>query len=190
MMGNKNTPFIDRLRADDAGVQRELIKKFNSRLFMYFRLRIKGESSYEDLVQEVFTSFFEAVKKDKITGDEFIAPFIFGIAKRVMYNFFYKKKRSENIRKKGEETCEVSYDFEEDERLTNEKMNRYIQDIIDKKLPVIDRLILKEFYLKENDVGEVASIIGKTKHYVSVRKERALKKIKNEILKKKDLYSF
>jgi hypothetical protein len=34
----------------------------------------------------------------------------------------------------------------------------------------------------------VAELIGKTRHYVSVRKERALKKIKNEILKNKDLY--
>lgn len=57
--------LIDRLMANDAKAQRELIKKFNSRIFMYFRLRIKGEEGYEDLVQEVFTSFFEAIKKIK-----------------------------------------------------------------------------------------------------------------------------
>lgn len=105
-----------------------------------------------------------------------------------MYNFFYKKKRNENIQKKGEEEFEISYDFEEDERLSNEKMNEVIRELIDKKLADVDKIILKEFYLKENDVGEVAELIGKTRHYVSVRKERALKKIKNEILKNKDLY--
>jgi len=182
------TSLIERLMSNDVNAQRELIKKFNSRMFMYFRLRIKGEHSYEDLVQEVFTSFFEAIKKEKIAEDQFIAPFIFGIAKRVMYNFFYKKKRNENIQKKGEEQFEFSYDFNEDERLSNEKMNEIVGEVIDKKLPDIDKTILKEFYLKENDLGEVAAIIGKTKHYVSVRKERALKKIKNEILKRKDLY--
>jgi RNA polymerase sigma factor (sigma-70 family) len=187
----KNTPmkFIDRLMANDVKAQRELIKKFNSRIFMYFRLRIKGEEGYEDLVQEVFTSFFAAIKKNKVTEDQFIAPFIFGIAKRVMYNFFYKKKRNKNIQKKSEEEFEISYDFEEDERLSNEKMNDFIREVIDKKLPDVDKIILKEFYLKENDVGEVAELIGKSRHYVSVRKERALKKIKNEILKTKDLYT-
>ena len=180
--------LIDRLMADDAQAQRELIKKFNSRMFMYFRLRIKGEHGYEDLVQEVFTSFFEAIKKDKITDDQFIAPFIFGIAKRVMYNFFYKKKRNENIQKKGEEQFEISYEFEEEERLSNENLNDIVREVIEKKLPDVDKTILKEFYLKENDVGEVADIIGKSRHYVSVRKERALKKIKSEILKRKDLY--
>ncbi|UCH94367.1 MAG: sigma-70 family RNA polymerase sigma factor [Candidatus Aminicenantes bacterium] len=185
MKNKPHTNLIDRLMANDARAQRELIKKFNSRIFMYFRLRIKGEGNYEDLVQEVFASFFEAIKKNKVTEDQFIAPFIFGIAKRVMYNFFYKKKRDENIQKKGEEEFEISYDFEEDERLANEKMNQIIQNVIDKKLAEVDKIILREFYLRENDVGEVAELIGKTKHYVSVRKERALKKIKNEILTKK-----
>lgn len=181
-----NHSLIDRLSVKDPAAQQEIFKKFNSRLFMYFRLRIKGEESYDDLVQEVFTSFFTAVGKNKIEEDQFIAPFIFGIAKRVMYNFFYKKKRDDNIQKKGEEQFEVAYDFKEEERLTTEKMNQVVQHYID-KLPEVDRIILKEFYLKENNIGIVAELIGKTKHYVSVRKERALKKIKSEILKRKDL---
>jgi RNA polymerase sigma factor (sigma-70 family) len=177
-----------RLTARDPRAQHEIIKKFNPRIFLYFRLRIKGEKNYEDLVQEVFASFFAAVEKNKIQEDVFIAPFIFGIAKRVMYNYFYRKKRNENIQRKGEETFEFSYDFQEDERLTNEKINKVVQTYIEKKLPEVDKIILKEFYLKENDVGEVANLLGKTKHYISVRKERALKKIKNEILKRKELY--
>ncbi len=185
---NEETDLAARLTAGDPRAQREIIKKFNSRIFLYFRLRIKGEKNYEDLVQEVLASFFEAVGKNKIQEDKFIAPFIFGIAKRVMYNYFYKKKRNENIQKKGEETFQLSYDFQEEERLSSEKLNNIIQSLIDKKLPEVDKIILKEFYLKENNIAEVAELLGKTKHYVSVRKERALKKIKNEILKKKELF--
>lgn len=186
---SSNRNLIDRLLAHDKKAQRELINSFNSRLFMYFRLRIKGEESYDDLVQDVFVSFFNAIDKDseKIEDDKFIAPFIFGIAKRVMFNFFYKKKRDDNIQKKSENNFEVTYEFGEDERLTNEKMNEIVQTYI-ATLPEVDRVILKEFYLKENDLGDVAEKLGKTKHYVSVRKERALKKLKNEILKRKDIY--
>jgi RNA polymerase sigma factor (sigma-70 family) len=187
---NSDRQLINRLTAQDPRAQREVIKKFNSRLFLYFRLRIKGERNYEDLVQDVLASFFEAVGKNKIQEDKFIAPFIFGIAKRVMYNYFYRKKRNENIQKKGEETFDVSYDFQEEERLTNEEINEAIRRCIDTKLQEVDRIILKAFYLKENSIGEVADLLGKTRHYVSVRKERALKKIKNEILKKKELYSW
>lgn len=184
-----NIPLISRLVSRDPRAQEELIKSFNSRLYMYFRLRIKGGNNYDDLVQDVFVSFFEAINKDKdkIENDQYIAPFIFGIAKRVMFTFFYKKKRDDNIQKKSESHLDISYDFEEDERLTNEKLNHVVQDHI-ASLPKIDQLILKEFYLKESDLGDVAKTLGKSKHYVSVRKERALKKIKIEIMKLKDLF--
>ncbi|MDQ1350082.1 MAG: hypothetical protein QG657_383, partial [Acidobacteriota bacterium] len=33
-------------------------------------------------------------------------------------------------------------------------------------------------------------LLGKTTHYISVRKERALKKIKNEISKQKGIYNY
>lgn len=185
---SKQISLVERLKQKDPRAQQELFKKYNSRLLLYFRMRIKGEESYEDLVQEVFMSFFVGMGKDKISGDEFIGPYIFGIAKRVIYNFFYKKKKNENLKKKGEENFELSYEFEESERLENEGMNEVIRRVLG-KLKEVDRIILKEFYLKENDVGAVAEMIGKTKHYVSVRKERALKKIKNEISNRKDLYS-
>ena len=95
--------LIQSLKTDGSSADTEIIRKYNSRLFTYFRSRIKGVDNYDDLVQEVFVSFFEAVKKGKISRDEFIAPFIFGIARRVVYNFFYKKKKSENIKKKSGE---------------------------------------------------------------------------------------
>jgi len=187
MTDKNDDSLIERLKRNEKDAQTELVKKFNSRILLYFRMRIKGEDSYEDLAQEVFASFFVGVANDKIPEDALIAPFMFGIAKRVMFNFFYKKKRDDNIQKKGEEHFDLSCDFEEEERLENEDMNAIIRQTM-LKLPEVDKIILKEFYLKENNLGEVADILGKSKHYVSVRKERALKKIKNEILKRKDLY--
>lgn len=185
-MEGKN-PLSKKLKNKDNKAELLLIKKFNSRLFTYFKSRIKGEICYEDLVQEVFTSFFEAVQKDKIREDNFIAPFIFGIAKRVVYNFFYKKKRGENIKKKAEEEHISFYNFEEENKIENRKMVEIINKYID-TLKEIDKIILKNFYLLEKTLGEISIITRKTKHYVSVRKERALKKIKNEIYKCEDVY--
>lgn len=179
--------LVERLRRKEPQAQRELFEKYNARIFLYFRLRIKGEEDYEDLVQEVFASFFDGVYKKKVEEDRFIGPYIFGIAKRVVYNFFYKKKRSENIRSRVGNELAISYEFDEKNKLENENVTQLIQKIIE-KLPAIDKAILKEFYLKENSVGEVAEIVGKSKHYVSVRKLRAINRIKSEILKNKNVY--
>ncbi len=101
--------------------------------------------------------------------------------------FFIKKKRSEKIRSRVGNELAISYEFDEKNKLENENVTQLIQKIIE-KLPAIDKAILKEFYLKENSVGEVAEIVGKSKHYVSVRKLRAINRIKSEILKNKNVY--
>ncbi len=173
--------IINLLKSNDLPAETMLVKKFNSRLFTYFRSRIKGEDNYEDLVQEVFVSFFNAVKKDKIHSDDFIAPFIFGIAKRVVYNYFYKKKKGENIKKKAENEHNPFVDFSGEQNLWNERMINIINEHI-KNLKDIDRVILKEFFFNDNTISEISVLTNRSKHYVSVRKERAIKKIKSEIL--------
>jgi RNA polymerase sigma factor (sigma-70 family) len=180
--------FLLRLKNRDQQAQQELYKRFNARLLLYFRIRIKGEEHYQDLVQEVFASFFDGVSKDKVISDQYIAPFMFGIARRVMYNYFYKKKRSSDIQQKINGEFDISYDFEEEERLEIEALTGIVDGLVE-KLPGVDRVILKEFYLEERSLGEVADRLERSKHYVSVRKERALKKIKSEILKQKELFN-
>ena len=179
--------LIQSLKTDGSSADTEIIRKYNSRLFTYFRSRIKGVDNYDDLVQEVFVSFFEAVKKGKISRDEFIAPFIFGIARRVVYNFFYKKKKSENIKKKAESEHNPFIDFSGEDNLQTDRMIGLISIHIE-KLKDIDKIILKEFYIKENTIGEISVLLARTKHYISVRKERALKKIKSEILRSEDIF--
>ncbi len=179
--------LIESLKTDNSSGDTKIIHKYNARLFTYFRSRIKGLDSYDDLVQEVFVSFFAAVKKGKIQDDEFIAPFIFGIARNIVYNYFYKKKKTENIAKKAESEHDPFINFSGEEILQNERLivlvNKYIG-----KLKDVDRTILKEFYIRENTISEISVLLKKTKHYVSVRKERAIKKIKSEILRSEDIF--
>jgi RNA polymerase sigma-70 factor (ECF subfamily) len=184
----KNKSCIERLKNKERNIQIELINRFNSRIFSYFRCRVKGENSHEDLVQEVFTAFFNGIENNKIIDDKYIAPYIFGISKRVLYNYFYKKKKNINIQKNFSQTIELSYNLKENEKIESENMIQIINKFVN-KLSELDKIILKEFYLKENKIDEIAELLDKSKHYISVRKARALKKIKNEIFKQKDIYN-
>lgn len=175
--------FFNKLRARDPQAQNELIQQFNARIFVYFRNRIKGESNYEDLVQDVFSAFFDGLDQGKLAGASWIAPFMFGIAKRVLYNYFYRQRKNNEIQKNVSSFCELTSDFTEAQRLENQKLREVLNGLLD-GLPRIDRVILDAFYLQERKIGEIADMTGRSKHYVSVRKERALKKIKHEIINK------
>ncbi len=72
--------FFARLCARDPQAQQEMIRVYTPRVFVYFRNRIKGESHYEDLVQDVFVAFFNGLDQGKLAGPAWIAPFLFGIA--------------------------------------------------------------------------------------------------------------
>jgi RNA polymerase sigma factor (sigma-70 family) len=175
--------FFKKLLACDPLAQKELIQAFNARIFVYFRNRIKGESNYEDLVQEVFSAFFNGLGQGKVADASWIAPFMFGIAKRVLYNYFYKQRKNNEIQKNASSFCELTTDFTEARRLENQKLREVLNRLID-GLPRVDRVILNAFYLQEKKITEIAAMTGRSKHYVSVRKERALKKIRNEIIRK------
>ena len=78
----------------------------------------------------------------------------------------------------------MTCDFTEAERMENQKLSEVLNRLI-KDLPQIDRLILNAFYLQEKKITEISDMINRSNHYVSVRKQRAIKKIKNEIFRKK-----
>ena len=175
--------FFAKLCARDPEAQKELIRTFNPRIFAYFRNRIKGESYYEDLVQDVFSAFFKGLDQGKLAGAAWIAPFMFGIAKRVLYNYFYNQKKKNDIQKNFSFVCELCSDFSESEHLDNQRLRQVLDGLI-AGLPSVDRLILNAFYLQERKIGEIAELTGRSHHYVSVRKERAIKKIRAEIMRK------
>lgn len=172
-----------KLRAREPQAQKELIRVFTPRLFLYFRNRIKGESHYEDLVQDVFSAFFSGLDQGKLAGADWIAPFMFGIAKRVVFSYFYRQKKKGEIQKNAQAVCELCSEFTEAERLESQTLREALRGLIH-TLPRIDRLILNSFYLKEKRIGEIAEETGRSHHYISVRKERALKKIRGEILRR------
>jgi len=181
--------LVQRLKGQDPEAQAWLFQTFNSRLFFYFRSRIKGESQYEDLVQEVFGAFFKLMREGKTFADSLVAPVMFGIARRVMYNFFYRQKRQNKIQERASQHFQLTVDFEEEDRLERTALRRNLNEVID-RLNAMDKTILRAFYLEEKNIGEIAAEIGKSHHYVSVRKERALKKMRGEISRRKDVFKW
>ncbi|HDP95464.1 MAG TPA: sigma-70 family RNA polymerase sigma factor [Candidatus Aminicenantes bacterium] len=172
--------FLSRLESGEAGAQKELIRMFQSRLGFYFSMRIKGDAPLEDLVQEVLARFFESVRQKKLHSDHVVAPYMFGIAKRVLYNFYYQSTKSNKINQKLQQLVPGYENFAENHRLETDNLMEGIGAIL-RQLPTLDQQILQRFYFQQESIGDIACALKLQRHYVSVRKNRALKRIRREM---------
>jgi len=174
--------LLKRLEADEPSAQKEIMQSFQNRLYFYFCMRIKGDAPKEDLVQEVLACFFDSIRQKKIHSDQVIAPYIFGIAKRVLYNFYYQSSKSNNMQQKLQQIHSGVQDFEEDRNQETQNLMEGLAPIL-RKLAPIDQKILQRFYFNQESIGEIAAALNRQRHYISVRKDRALKRIRNEMKK-------
>lgn len=178
-----SNPLLTRLEAAEPSAQKEIIRAFQNRLYFYFHMRIKGDSPKEDLVQEVLACFFDSVSQGKIHSDQVIAPYIFGIAKRVLYNFYYQSSKNNNMQQKLQQIHSGVQDFEEEKNQETRNLMEGILPILNTLAP-IDQKILKRFYFQQDSIGEIATALNRQRHYISVRKDRALKRIRSEMKKR------
>lgn len=172
--------LLTRLEAGETESQKELVQMFQTRLNFYFSMRIKGNAPLEDLVQEVLACFFESVRQGKLHSDQVIAPYIFGIAKRVLYNFYYQSTKSNNINQKLQQLVPGFENFAQDHRLETDNLMQGIGGIL-RQLPAVDQQILQRFYFQQESIGDIAAALKLQRHYISVRKDRALKRIRREM---------
>ncbi len=180
-----NSPsLLSRLIRDEKAAQAEIIHAYQSRLAFYFSMRIKGDAPVEDLVQDVLASFFDSVRREKLQDDAAMAPYLFGIAKRVLYNFYYQSSKCNNLRQRIRQVQDGFENFSEARRLETDNLMEGIKLILNRMAPV-DQQILKRFYLNQESIGEIAAALKLQRHYISVRKERALKRIRTEMKKQR-----
>jgi len=179
--------LVKRLKQGDPSSQNQIIQAYKTRLFFYFSTRIKGDAPKEDLVQEVLACFFDAVGKGKLLSDHVIAPYIFGIAKRVLYNFYYQSNKNKSLREKAQQIWSGFEDFQEEQRLETENLAQVISEIIQRISP-LDQQILNRYFYRDQSIGEIAEEMNHNRHYISVRKDRALKRIRIEMEKRKLTY--
>jgi len=176
--------LIKLLEQGDTASQNQIIHAYKTRLFFYFSMRIKGDAPKDDLVQEVLACFFDAVGKGRLISDHVVAPYIFGIAKRVLYNFYYQSNKNNSLREKAQQIWSGFEEFQEDQRLETENLAQVISEIIQGISP-LDQQILNRYFYRDQSIGEIAEEMNYNRHYVSVRKDRALKRIRIEMEKRK-----
>lgn len=68
-----------------------IVKKYSSLIYQYIKLKIKNKEDAEDLVQNVFISFYKVI--DRFDEQKLIKPYLFQIVNNELKMFYRKYKK-------------------------------------------------------------------------------------------------
>ncbi len=142
-------------------------------LYRYIYSRTRDKDLTEDLCQNVFLRFYEALPRYEL---ETVSPlsYLFTIAKRLMINH-HEKKRFEHFGE-GEEVSLTDHSNLEDEMHMSHLAGR-IWEHID-TLPPLEQDVLRLYFTADLSHKEIAEVLDKEEAYIRKIKSRGLESLR------------
>jgi RNA polymerase sigma factor (sigma-70 family) len=164
------------------GMQQELERAFKESfeayadaIFRFCLVKVSQVPQAEDLTQETFMRYWQSLRNGKEMTNT--RSFLYTIANNLVKDW-YKKKKSVSLDEKMEESG-----FEpEGHDLTAEELTAYREALESMEdLPPADREVLLLTYVEGFDPKDIGDILGETANVVSVRLNRATKRLREKL---------
>ena len=157
----------------DISAFEEVYKKLYTPLYRYTFSKCQDKELAEDICQQVFLKFYEAL--NAYEPEKSPLAYLFTIAKRLLIN--HKEKKTFTS---FDETLFEIYEDESIEILEEEHVHLLAQSI-NEYLPYLTSLeqeVIRLYFYAELEYKEIASTLEKEEAYIRKIKERALKKLR------------
>lgn len=151
----------------------EIYTKLYTPLYRYTFSKSKDKALTEDICQQTFLKFYEALSSYE--PEKTPLAYLFTIAKRLLINN-KEKKTFESFDETLFETYKdesVSIVTEADIRLLSNKINEYLPSLTETEQEVI-----RLYFYAELSYKEISETLDKEEYYIRKIKERALKKLR------------
>ncbi|NCS99853.1 RNA polymerase sigma factor [Candidatus Parcubacteria bacterium] len=148
-------------------------------IFRHCYFRVNNRELAKELVQETFIRVFEYFKKHEI---ENVKPFLYKVATNLVIDYFRKKR----IKEISIEELYEKQGFEPASSSSQEIISSLeIKDILQglNQLEDGDRQVVMMRYFDGLEPKEIAEILNENSNIISVRLSRAIKKLKELLLK-------
>ena len=163
--------YIKKVIDGDTEAFRYFVSQYKDMAFTLSMSVVKNEFLATDVVQESFMKAFQNLKKFK--GNSKFSTWFY----RIVVNESIKV-----IRKKGEQNIDLNnsqslHPLSETsviDQLKEDEREFYINEILN-RLPAAESLVLRLFYLNENNIAEICEITGWSESKVKVPLHRARK---------------
>lgn len=168
--------LIDAAKKGDSASFEAIYAKIYSPLYRYIYSRTRNKEETEDIVQQVFLRFYEALPRYEYLGEEgTLLAYLFTIGKRLIWNESSKKKPifldDDSFELIEDESTNLF--LEADIKLLAEKINDLLPNLTDDEEDVI-----RLFFYAELSHKEISQILNKEEAHVRKIKERALRKLR------------
>lgn len=179
MMLDNERELLERLKQDDIEAFNTLYFMYSSRLYARLLKLLKNSEHVEEVLQDVFLRLWN--KRKEIDSDRNFHAFIFRIADNLAIDLFRKISRDKVLQLELWAAA-VSYYFHSEEKLLNKERMSILREAME-TLPPKRKEIFILCKIEDRSYKEVAEILGVSVSTVSNQLVRAVKDVKEHILK-------
>ena len=172
--------YVEQLRAGDFRTQEHFVGYFSRFIQIKLRSRLHSPGAIEDVRQETFMRFFDALHKEKIREPKSLGPYVNSICNNVLkehYRYDHDAERFVPI--DAEEAPEIPAPlFDLTQRFDDRRRAEKIQKALD-QLPERDRRVMRAIFFEERDKDEVCREYGITRDNLRLILHRAIQRLKH-----------
>lgn len=150
----------------------QIYDTYASDIYRFCFLKVSSREQAEDLTQEVFTRFWQALREGTVMRSE--RALLYTMARNLVIDWYRKKKES-SLDILTESGIEFAGDSGEDVQVAAE-MAEALKAVNELDEPSREALLMR--YVEGFSPKEIASLTGESANAVSVRLNRAIKKVR------------
>lgn len=173
--------YLGRLRAADTRTEQHFVSYFTALMQIKLRSRLPSREAIEDVRQETFSRFFEALHADKIQQPDRLGSYVNSMCTNVLREQYRSGARDSSLDDDDERDFPAP-GINALEAMSAKDIEKQVRQILE-KLPERDRRLLREVFLEERDKDEVCRDFGVDREYLRVLLHRAKQAFKSLYLK-------
>jgi len=180
--------YFERLRAGDFRTQEHFRVYFTALIQVKLRSRLQSREAIEDVRQETFVRFYDALRKGKILHSESLGSYMNSMCNNVLKETYRDNKRHSSVDDEdGPELPAAPFDLPKilEDKETAQRVRQILEQLSER-----DRRLLREVFLEERDKDEVCRDFGVDREYLRVLLHRAKHAFKSLYLKNNDSPEF
>lgn len=157
-----------------------LVEKYRTRILYFVLKKIRDRGVAEELTQDTLLVTIQALREGRVREESSVGSYIFGVAKNLILNYQRKQVRSDGAGIHFEDAVISWKDHPEAALLLRERQAE-LQRAFD-RLSSADREILRDVFVEEDRLEDIALRLNIPDPTVRKRKSRALGRLRKIFL--------